>query len=487
MLIGKKLILAFLCITIIVFGVGLIGYNNAQLIHDTVDEVTLETAPEIIILGEIDALTQEILSETVSFALLHDNDLDAADYELEELKDANEELDRLLDEFKENHDVDSTYFTNLENAKNKLQKTSSKLIQVAVNNDDLKTIVSLKNEFEVAETEIENAIDEYMKIEEQRLDFHYDRSQSIVNSSMNHIIISIAVSVSASFLFGYVLSKSISRALNKLKNATVEIAKGNFKQENLETSGSDEISLLGKDIQKMATELEIQRKKIISSERLAAMGELSQRIAHDLRGPITTIQNTVFVLEENSKNENNDDANVEECLLVIKDEIEKMSMMIKQTANFEKTVTVKPQKTLFSKILDSALKKIEIPKNIKVNSNSSETNDFEIFCDSEQMAIVFQNIIENAIESIGTKINGMISFSSEMKDTEIILKMSDNGKGISQENISMIFDPMYTTKSLGFGLGLLNSKIIIEQHGGKITVDSSPDGKTTFSIILPKR
>ena len=488
MLIGKKLVLGFLCITVVVFFIGLVGYYNAQVIHSTVDEITLETAPEIIILGKIDALSQEILSETVSYVLLHDNDdnVDEAEYELQELKDANIEMNNLFEEFKKNSNVDSIRFTDMENAKNRLQEVSEKLIQSAINDEGLETIIDLKNEFEVAETEFENSVDKYMEFEEQRLDFHFEESKSVVETSMNYMILSIIISVTASFVFGFILAKSISKSLTVLKNATVEIAKGNFKQGKLKINGSDEISSLGSDIQKMATELELQRKKLVSSERLSAMGELSQRIAHDLRSPISIIQNSVSVLEQNSKNEKNKEVSTDECILVIKDEIEKMSMMIKQTMNFGKAVSIKPQKTSFPKMLDSILKNIDIPKNIQVDRNSLENNDSEIFCDFGQMTIVFQNLIENAIESIGTKTNGIISFSSEMSDDATTLKISDNGKGISQEDLPMIFEPLFTTKSLGFGLGLLNSKIIVEQHSGKIKVYSTPE-KTTFTIILPRK
>jgi two-component system sensor histidine kinase HydH len=108
-------------------------------------------------------------------------------------------------------------------------------------------------------------------------------------------------------------------------------------------------------------------------------------------------------------------------------------------------------------------------------------NDIELVCDWEKLSILLYNLILNAIQSIVD--SGTIEISVEENNDEIVIQVKDSGKGIPKENIETIFEPLFTTKQHGTGLGLVSVKSIIESHGGTISVTSPP---TIFTITLPK-
>jgi len=119
-----------------------------------------------------------------------------------------------------------------------------------------------------------------------------------------------------------------------------------------------------------------------------------------------------------------------------------------------------------------------VPKNIKINLPK---NEISIKCDKSKMDSVFSNLISNSIQSI--KDEGLITVSVEDDSQNTIISVVDSGSGIPNDKISQVFDPLFTTKSSGTGLGLQICKKIVEQHGGEISVINNP---TTFTIILPK-
>jgi two-component system sensor histidine kinase HydH len=121
---------------------------------------------------------------------------------------------------------------------------------------------------------------------------------------------------------------------------------------------------------------------------------------------------------------------------------------------------------------------MEIPDGVNINL---PLNKCTITCDVQRLEPVFSNLIINAIQSMNNK--GEINVRLLDKDEYIIIEIEDSGSGIPEENLEKIFDPLFTTKQTGTGLGLVTCKNIIEQHGGTISVTSPP---TIFTIKLPK-
>jgi len=108
-------------------------------------------------------------------------------------------------------------------------------------------------------------------------------------------------------------------------------------------------------------------------------------------------------------------------------------------------------------------------------------NDVEIYCDKRQCATVMNNLILNSYQSIDNA--GTIEITVEETDDGVVIQVKDSGSGISKENLDDVFEPLFTTKQTGTGLGLASVKSIVESHGGIISVTSPP---TVFTITLPK-
>jgi signal transduction histidine kinase len=128
-------------------------------------------------------------------------------------------------------------------------------------------------------------------------------------------------------------------------------------------------------------------------------------------------------------------------------------------------------------LIFDAIKITPIPDTIKINT---PTNDLEIECDKSQMNVVFSNLITNSIQAMNE--NGSITINLKKRQDHAIIEFIDSGPGIPKENFSKIFEPLFTTKSMGTGLGLVSCKNIIEYHKGKISVKNNP---TTFTIEMP--
>ncbi|MGI0047676.1 MAG: porin PorA family protein [Nitrosotalea sp.] len=217
--------------------------------------------------------------------------------------------------------------------------------------------------------------------------------------------------------------------------------------------------------------------EVIKKEKLSVIGELTARISHDLRNPLSAIRLTVQTIEMrvNSKL----DPKLEEYLPIINDEVSRINHQINQVLGFVKTMPLDKKLVSISNILDDSIKDINVPKNISI---ILPENDFSLMADKIQMSVAFTNILLNAIDEIG-KNEGRITIRAKSEKNNLVIEFEDSGDGIPKENISKIFEPLFTTKQHGTGLGLSSVRAIIESHGGTISIKSPP---TVFTISLPQ-
>jgi signal transduction histidine kinase len=221
--------------------------------------------------------------------------------------------------------------------------------------------------------------------------------------------------------------------------------------------------------------LAIAKREVIRTEKLALIGELTSRLSHDLRNPLAVIKGNLDLMT-NFPNE--DEKKRHERLNNINDAIYRISYQINNIMNYIKTRSLQFEKTSIWKILDSALLDIKIPDTVQFEKYG---NDVEVECDFQALRIVFINLIINAIQAIEEK--GRITIKLVAKNGYAEIKIEDSGPGMSDSIADKIFEPLFTTKQEGTGLGLVSCKNIIEQHGGTISVSNNP---TTFTIKIPK-
>ena len=221
--------------------------------------------------------------------------------------------------------------------------------------------------------------------------------------------------------------------------------------------------------------VEEKTRDLIRTEKMASVGQLSSRLVHDLRNPLSVIKGTVELLKINNKKA---DEKTLEKFKRIETAMKKISYQIEDVLDFVRQSELHLKRQSIEEILKSTISGMDLPKDVKIKLNSQK---IIVNCDARKLEAVFTNIITNASQAMDGK--GEIKIKIIEDDEDALIKFEDSGPGMSSSVMSKIFDPLYTTKDTGTGLGLSICKNIVEQHGGTIEVSSPP---TVFSIRLPK-
>ena len=218
------------------------------------------------------------------------------------------------------------------------------------------------------------------------------------------------------------------------------------------------------------------RKEKEQSAKLAIIGERMSQINHNLRNPLNIIILNAELMVIQSKETG--DKEVTKRGESILNASESMLLQIKELMNFIRGETLEMERKSLNQILTNAVNLVKMPKTVSVQLPQ---NDIICRCDPNKLQVVFMNMLANSVEIIGD--DGKIIIRSGETTNDIIIEIEDSGPGIPYEILSKIFDPMFTTKKGGTGLGLPYCKNVIEQHGGTISASTNP---TVFTIVLPK-
>ncbi|MBT8242614.1 MAG: GHKL domain-containing protein, partial [Nitrosopumilus sp.] len=217
-------------------------------------------------------------------------------------------------------------------------------------------------------------------------------------------------------------------------------------------------------------------REAISNEKISTIGTMASRMSHDLKNPLTVIKSSIELLQMNLGDKIDD--KTKNYSKRIEDSITLIFSIIDDVLEFAKTSVLHKENVSLKILLENIVSNISVPENIKINLPE---NNISINCDKSKIESVLSNLITNSIQAIEK--TGTIDVSIEETSTNVIISISDSGSGIPEDKISQIFEPLFTTKTSGTGLGLGISKNIVEQHGGKINVSNNP---TTFTVTLPK-
>lgn len=215
----------------------------------------------------------------------------------------------------------------------------------------------------------------------------------------------------------------------------------------------------------------------LKMKRLTVIGELSARIAHDLRNPLSILKNSLELIKIRMPQDNGTNKD----LAMAQRAVSRMSHQIEEVLDY---VTPKPlnlQKCLLSDFLSFTVEKIGLPKDVIINLPTTQTI---ITCDQLKMEIVFINLINNAVQAMNNF--GRIDIRTNCEDGFTVIEVEDSGSGIPDELLPKIFDPLFTTRQIGTGLGLPSVKSIIEKHGGTIIAKNGKNKGALFIIKLPK-
>ncbi len=225
----------------------------------------------------------------------------------------------------------------------------------------------------------------------------------------------------------------------------------------------------------LLAKVEDKTNELVKSERLATIGTMASRIAHDLKQPLTIMQTYADMLTPAiiSKLDSKD----KEKWFRVQNAILDMNRIIEDVLDFARTTEIKKKKSSFLRILRLSINHVKSSYGVIINLPE---NDMSINCDARKMEGVMSNMLNNAVHALEGQ--GEIDVTISADSDFVIIQVRDSGPGIPEENLEKIFEPMFTTKKSGTGLGLVICKSIVEQHGGSISVTNKP---TTFTIQIP--
>jgi two-component system sensor histidine kinase HydH len=235
-------------------------------------------------------------------------------------------------------------------------------------------------------------------------------------------------------------------------------------------------------IQKTTAALRKTEAQLIRSEKLAALGQLAAGIAHEIRNPLTSINILIHSLREGLSSENSHG----EDLKVIEEEIDRINVIVDQFLRFAKPASPLLEKAEIPPIFEETLQLLKPQIERRRISVQKEFRSLPpIIIDREQMKQVVLNLLLNAIQAMPE--GGQLGLSGQVPEDNqgVQLSIEDTGIGIPSEDMDKLFDPFFSTKEGGIGLGLSIAHRIIDQHHGKIEVESKPGKGTLFTIWLP--
>lgn len=225
-------------------------------------------------------------------------------------------------------------------------------------------------------------------------------------------------------------------------------------------------------------ELEEAQKQLLRSERLATIGQLAASIGHEIRNPLGVLHNCLYMLDLKLRNP---DEKVKKQLVTMKKELSRSDKIISDLLEFSRKREPSLVPTDLNRVIEESLSKVSATEEVEV---VRELRDVPaVMADGEQLQSVFINLISNGIQAMPE--GGTLTVKTNRNNRFVEVEISDTGVGMSKQNIRKIFEPLFTTKSKGIGLGLSVTKRFVENHGGTIRVKSRPNVGSTFVVRLP--
>ena len=282
------------------------------------------------------------------------------------------------------------------------------------------------------------------------------------------------------YLLSTYITKSIASISSKIKG--VEIGENN---ERLSWENNDEIGVLVNAYNEMLNKLELSKEKLAQTQRQIAWREMAKQVAHEIKNPLTPMKLSVQHLGRAlniSKEENQ---------VILKDFQEKMLQQIHllteiadEFSNYAELPKGKMKEVDLTEIINKIINLFKHESHVTFNLNFQNNSSFRVIGDENQLIRLFNNLIQNSLQAMDHR--GDITLNLSQKENNVILSFIDSGPGILKDIQEKIFEPKFTTKTTGKGLGLALACQIILNHGGKITLVKDRTKGAEFKITFKK-
>jgi two-component system nitrogen regulation sensor histidine kinase NtrY len=307
-----------------------------------------------------------------------------------------------------------------------------------------------------------------------------ERIGSLINIMINvYALVFIAIG-----LFAVFIAQQITAPLSFIQHNLSKTIYGQ-KNEPIRWEREDEIGALVKEYNKMIATLENSAQKLAQSERESAWREMAKQVAHEIKNPLTPLKLGLQLLDKSWRDKDPKfDQKFERFSKSFVEQIESLSTIASEFSAFAKMPDTRMERLDIFSIINQAATIFKQMDNIKI-IYQAPNEPFFIYADRDQLLRCFNNLLKNAIEAASTERSGLIEINYLITNKNILVTIKDNGNGIPELLREKIFEPNFTTKSSGTGLGLAFVKNSIENAGGKVWFDTAIGEGTTFYLNLP--
>ena len=219
--------------------------------------------------------------------------------------------------------------------------------------------------------------------------------------------------------------------------------------------------------------------RLFQVERLAAIGELAGMVGHDIRNPLQSIKGAAYYIK--TKADSRLSEKEKTMLMTIESAIDYSDKIVDDLLEYSREIKLDFRETTPKALIQNLLFNLEIPSNIQFKDATGE--EPEIVVDSAKLNRVFLNLVKNAFDAMPD--GGMLVIRSEMSNGNVVFSFMDTGAGMTQETLTKLWTPLFTTKAKGMGFGLAICKRLVEAHNGRIFVESTIGKGTTFKLVIP--
>ncbi len=280
------------------------------------------------------------------------------------------------------------------------------------------------------------------------------------------------------------LADRITQPLRMLQSRIARISL-NAKNETIVYHRSDEIRGLVEEYNYMVQELEKSAGLLAQSERESAWREMAKQIAHEIKNPLTPMKLNVQHLQRAIGEGVADPAMVERISSTLVEQIDSLSAIANEFSDFAKMPKTKSSRLELVSKLHNLLQLFEATERTEMILDTGPQREVYVFADKEQLMRVFINLVKNGLQSIPRNRKGIIRIGLAVDELKAVVSITDNGNGIPEDIRDKLFQPNFTTKSGGMGMGLAISSSIVRSLGGKIWYDTVHGKGTTFYVSLP--
>ena len=311
-------------------------------------------------------------------------------------------------------------------------------------------------------------------------DFEKQVSDFIVAFSNLYILL-IIISLVVALIISHKLTAPLLQIENNLKG--IQLGKTNAK---IEYSGEDEIGRLAREYNKKVDELAISAELLARSERESAWQEMARQVAHEINNPLTPMKLSIQYLQRIKElNSENFDDYFHRVSTTLVEQIDALSLIASSFSDFAKMPMINDELIELNQKLEEVMLLFQNMSNVSVSLNILSEGPIWIVADKDQLGRAIINLVKNGIQAIPRDRTGVLNVKLYKDELWSYISIADNGIGIPADLHDKLFEPSFTTKSSGMGLGLAIAKKIVENFKGEIWFESIRDVETTFYIKLP--